>query len=149
MNASSYRLGLMHGALLVGLATVIFVVVASAQVSISVFGASKHSVGGYCEVNPGLGINYQINDDLRFGHGRFKNSKCHYTDITGLSYCPIKLGAFCFGVAFLRLTGYGPSPIYAPLPIGAYTINQHNAIDFFVVTSGELTVAGGAWRYTF
>jgi hypothetical protein len=86
---------------------------------------------------------------VRFGHGRYENSKCSYTNITGLVYCPVHVGAFCFGMAFLRLTGYGPGPIYAPLPIGAYTISEHNAIDFFAMTSGELTVAGAAWRYTF
>ena len=120
-----------------------------AQVSASVFGMSKHSKPGYCEINKGLGLNYQINDDLRFGHGRFQNSKCSYTNITGLVYCPVKVGHFCFGLAFVRLTGYAERAIYAPLPIGAYTINQHNAIDFFAVTNGELSVAGAAWRYTF
>jgi hypothetical protein len=109
----------------------------------------KHSEPGYCEVNPGLGINYQINGDLRIGHGRYQNSKCGYTNITGLVYCPVKVGSFCFGLAFLRLTGYAASAIYAPLPIGAYTIGQHNAIDFFGITTGELTVVGAAWRYSF
>jgi hypothetical protein len=120
-----------------------------AQVSASVFGLSKHSVSGYCEVNPGLGINYQISENVRFGHGRYQNSKCSYTNITGLSYCPVKVGSFCFGMALVRLTGYRPSAIYAPLPIGAYTVDKHNAIDFFAVTSGDLTVAGAAWRYSF
>jgi hypothetical protein len=120
-----------------------------AQVSASVFGLSKHSEPGYCEVNPGLGLNYQISENVRFGHGRYQNSKCSYTNITGLSYCPVKVGGFCFGMALVRLTGYRPSAIYAPLPIGAYTIDKHNAIDFFAVTSGDLTVAGAAWRYSF
>jgi hypothetical protein len=140
---------MMVGALLVGAILAIFVA-AHAQVSVSVFGISKHSEGGYCEVNPGVGINYQINDDLRFGHGR--DSRTASATTRTLPACPIARSSSArsaFGVAFLRLTGYGPTPIYAPLPIGAYTINQHNAIDFFVVTSGELTVAGGAWRYTF
>jgi hypothetical protein len=119
------------------------------QVSVSVFGASKHSEPGYCEVNPGLGLNYQISENVRFGHGRYQNSKCSYTNITGLVYCPVKVGGFCFGMALVRLTGYRPSAIYAPLPIGAYTIDKHNAIDFFAVTSGDLTVAGAAWRYSF
>jgi hypothetical protein len=92
---NGYRLGLLHGALL-------------AQVSVSVFGLSKHSEPGYCEVNPGLGINYQISENVRFGHGRYQNSKCSYTNITGLVYCPVKIGGFCFGMAFVRLTGYGP-----------------------------------------
>jgi hypothetical protein len=45
---------------------------------------------GYCEVNPGLGVNYQLNENVRFGHGRYQNSKCSYTNITGLVYCPVK-----------------------------------------------------------
>jgi hypothetical protein len=121
----------------------------NAQVSVSVFGASKHSEPGYCEFNPGLGINYQLSENVRFGHGRYQNSKCSYTNITGISYCPVKVGSFCFGMAFLRLTHYRPNAIYAPLPIGAYTIDRHNAVDFFAMTSGELTVVGGAWRYAF
>jgi hypothetical protein len=122
---------------------------ASAQVSVSVFGLSKHSEPGYCEVNPGLGVNYQISENVRFGHGRYQNSKCGYTNITGLVYCPVKVGSFCFGLAFLRLTGYAANPIYAPLPIGAYTISEHNAIDFFGLTTGDLTVVGAAWRFSF
>jgi hypothetical protein len=145
---NGYRLGLLHGALLVGLILVVWVA-CHAQVSVSVFGLSKHSEPGYCEVNPGLGLNYQISENVRFGHGRYQNSKCSYTNITGLSYCPVKVGGFCFGMALVRLTGYRPSAIYAPLPIGAYTIDKHNAIDFFAVTSGDLTVAGAAWRYSF
>jgi hypothetical protein len=120
-----------------------------AQVSVSVFGLSKHSEPGYCEVNPGLGVNYQISENVRFGHGRYQNSKCGYTNITGLVYCPVKVGSFCFGLAFLRLTGYAANPIYAPLPIGAYTISEHNAIDFFGLTTGDLTVVGAAWRFSF
>jgi hypothetical protein len=122
---------------------------ASAQVSVSVFGLSKHSEPGYCEVNPGLGVNYQISENVRFGHGRYQNSKCGYTNITGLVYCPVKVGSLCFGLAFLRLTGYAANPIYAPLPIGAYTISEHNAIDFFGLTTGDLTVVGAAWRFSF
>ena len=122
---------------------------ASGQVSLSIYGLSKHSDSPYCETNPGLGINYQITDDLRIGHGRFRNSKCRASNGTGLMYTPIKLGDWRFGVALLRLTGYNERPIFAPLPVGAYDFSRRHAVDFFVAHKDAETVVGAAWRITF
>jgi hypothetical protein len=120
-----------------------------AQVSLSVYGLSKHSDSPYCEANPGLGINYQITEDLRLGHGRFLNSKCKWSNGTGIVYTPLKLGDFRFGVAVLRLTGYKEKAVFAPLPVGSYEINRRHAIDFFFAHKDEESVVGAAWRITF
>lgn len=124
-------------------------IAAFAQLSISVFGASKHSESGYCEINPGLGVNYQITDSLRFGHGRFENSKCKMSNGTGFVYDPLKLGNFRFGVAFLRLTGYHKNAVYVPLPVGSYAFDKDRFVDFFVAHKGDVTVTGAALRFQF
>lgn len=132
-----------------GLILGVCIAAAKAQLSMSVFGLSKHSESGYCEVNPGLGINYQANGDLRLGAGRYRNSKCRWSDVIGASYTPLHMGDFSFGVALLRLTGYRDQAVIAPLPIGAYRIGERSYVDFFVAKNRDLTVTGGAWRYEF
>ncbi len=124
-------------------------VTALAQLSISVFGLSKHSESGYCEVNPGLGVNYQITENMRFGHGRFRNSRCHPSNGTGFVYDPIKIGKFSFGIAALRLTGYRKEAVYVPLPVGSYQLDKKRYVDFFIAHKSDVSVAGAAWRIEF
>jgi hypothetical protein len=151
-----FRAGLIAG-LVLGICAAFFVIVpaigtlakARAQISLTVFGASKHSESGYCEINPGIGVNYQLTPDLRIGHGRFLNSKCRWSNGTGLAYTPLHAGRWRFGFALMRLTGYRETATVAPLPIGAYLIDKRQAIDFFVVHKGEESVAGAAWRFSF
>jgi hypothetical protein len=141
MRSLTFAAGVLLGLLLaIGLSS-------RAQMSVSVFGLSKHSESGYCEVNPGLGVNYQASKDLRFGAGRYLNSKCRWSDVLGVSYTPVHYGNFSFGAALLRLTGYRDQPVIAPLPIGSYHLTEKSYIDFFVVKNRDLMVTGGAWRY--
>lgn len=122
---------------------------AKAQLSLSVFGLSKHSQPGYCEVNPGLGLNYQITNDLRAGVARLRISQCRPSNWIGLFYDPIKWGNFSFGIAFLRVTGYQDEPVYVPLPVGSYRLGDRSVIDFFIAHKDETSVTGAAWRYLF
>jgi hypothetical protein len=145
---NGYRLGLMHGALLVAIVLVVWVV-AHAQVSVSVFGLSKHSESGYCEVNPGLGVNYQLTENFRFGVARLRISPCRPSNWIGFVYDPLKIGNFRFGVAFLRVTSYQPEPVYVPLPVGSYVVSRHHAVDFFAAHKGGTSVTGAAYRYSF
>lgn len=146
---NGYRLGLMHGALMVALVLVVFVAYTHAQVSVSVFGVSKHSQPGYCEVNPGLGINYQIADDFSVSAARFRMSKCRPSNAIGFGYRPLHFGDFSFGFEFMRLTGYRDKPVYVPIPVGSYTISRHHHIDFFAAAKGDTAATGAAWRYVF
>src|SRR4051812_23978747 len=114
--------------------------VACAQLSVSVFGVSKHSEPGYCEVNPGLGVSYQVTESVRLGHARFRNSQCRPSNGTGLVWDPIKLGRFSFGIALLRVTGYHKKADYVPLPVGAYRVERDLFVDFFVASKDETSV---------
>lgn len=146
---NGYRLGLMHGALLVAIVLVGFVAFCQAQVSVSVFGLSKHSQPGYCEVNPGLGVNYQMTENLRFGVARLRISPCRPSNWIGFVYDPWRIGRVRLGVAFLRVTNYHPEPVYVPLPVGSYEISKHHAVDFFAAHKAGTSVTGAAYRYSF
>jgi hypothetical protein len=143
---NGYRLGLLHGALLVGFVLAIFVI-AHAQVSLSVFGLSKHSESGYCEVNPGLGLSYEVVKDLRVGGAKFLNSKCRWSNMAGVFYTPFHWRDLSFGIAPMWLTGYRDKPVFAPLPVGSYRLSRHGNADFFAVKNSDLYVTGAAWRY--
>jgi hypothetical protein len=139
----------MHGALAVAIILALTVAFCHAQVSLSVFGLSKHSQPGYCEVNPGLGINYQITDDFSVSAARFKMSKCRPSNAIGFGYRPFHIGDFSFGFEFMRLTGYKDKPVYVPIPVGSYAIDKRNYIDFFAASKGDTAATGAAWRYVF
>jgi hypothetical protein len=125
----------------------VLVPLASAQTSVTVFGLSKHSESGYCEVNPGLGLNYEASEDLRISAGRYLNSKCRWSNAIGGMYTPLHYGEWSFGVALLRLTGYREKAVFAALPIGAYRLTQSSYVDFFFVKNDDLMVAGAAARF--
>jgi hypothetical protein len=139
--------GLIAGLLLAGL--LLWSAASLAQVSVTVYGLSRHSESGYCEINPGLSINYQVTEDLRIGAGRFLNSKCRWSNGLGPVYTPLRVGSFRFGAGLIRLTGYKESAVWAPLPMGSYAIDRRHAIDFFVAHKGEESVGGAAWRISF
>jgi len=130
-----------------GIAIGVLIGAPRAQLAVSVFGLSKHSESGYCEVNPGLGATYSPYTDLRIGGGRYLNSKCRWTNAFGAFYTPLHVGDFSFGLAVLRLTGYRNTPVIAPLPVGAYRFSEHSYVDFFVVRNADLTVGGMAYRF--
>lgn len=120
-----------------------------AQWSVSVYGLSKHSESGYCEINPGLSINYEIAKDLRVGFGRFLNSQCQWSNGAGPVYTPLHVGPWSLGVAFLRVTGYKDKPVWVPLPAGSYALDKRKSIDFFAAHKGDESVAGAALRFAF
>ena len=91
-----------------------------AQVSISVFGISKHSERGYCEKNPGLAINYHLAPDLRVQAGFYKNSLCERSNAVALPWCFAHFGPFCTGLAPIVVTGYAPRAEFVMLPIASY-----------------------------
>lgn len=130
--------------LALGLAIGIYIGAPRAQLSASVFGLSKHSESGYCEFNPGLGLNYYASDAFHLAAGRYLNSKCRWSNAIGGAYEPLKLVDFRFGTALLRLTGYRDKPVWALLPVGQYTIDKRYYVDFFAVKNRDLTVAGAA-----
>jgi len=79
---------------------------------------------GYCETNPGVGIEHG-NEDLRFVAGTYHNSLCLPSDYIGVSWSFLKLGNVRLGMAGLAITGYqknkrGTEAIYALLPVVAY-----------------------------
>ena len=91
-----------------------------AQVSISVFGISKHSERGYCEKNPGLAINYHLAPDLRVLAGFYKNSLCEHSNVLALPWCPIHVGTLCAGFAPILVTGYSERASFVMLPVASY-----------------------------
>lgn len=136
--------GLIAGLLLACL--VLWSAASFAQVSVSVYGMSRHSESGYCEMNPGLALNYELSDDLRIGAGRFLNSKCRWSNAAGVVYTPIRFGPLRLGLAVARLTGYKDAAVITPLPVGTFIIDRRHAIDFFAAHKGAESVVGAAWR---
>lgn len=120
-----------------------------AQWAVSIYGLSKHSEAGYCEINPGLSASYTFTKDLRLGHGRFLNSQCAWSNATGAIYTPFHVGRWSFGVALLRVTAYKDKPAFVPLPVGSYAFDKRHAVDFFIAHKGDESVAGAAWRINF
>jgi hypothetical protein len=114
---------------------------AFAQVSVSVFGLSKHSKSGFCEVNPGFGVSYGIQEKWRLTAVRYKNSLCVDSTAAGAVYTPWIYGRFSFGTALLRVTGYQDKAIYAPIPVVTYNGNGY-AIDAIVVMKNSEGVIG-------
>ena len=144
--SSDFRQGMLVGTILTALAVITFVVIASAQVSLSVFGASKHTEKGFCEFNPGLGIGYQIAPNWRLAAVRYKNSLCVESTAFGAIYQPIRIGSVAVGVALLRVTGYQDAPIYAPIPLISVEMKGY-AIDAIVAAKDREGVIGLGLRF--
>ena len=119
---------------------------AYAQVSVSVFGLSKHSKSGFCETNPGLGLSYQLSEAWRLTAVRYKNSLCVDSTAVGAVYMPLTYGRFSFGTALLRVTGYQDQAIYAPIPVITYNGNGY-AIDAIAVLNNSEGVIGLGLRF--
>ena len=143
--SSDFRQGMIVGALLVGIVLAVFVA-AHAQLSLSVFGASKHSKSGYCEVNPGLALNYDLGRDTRLITGFYRNSLCRETKLAGVVWCGLRLGQMCFGMGLVGLTGYLKQTIFIPLPTASYE-GKGYAIDFVGGTDGKQSVIGMGLRF--
>jgi len=119
-----------------------------AQLSLSVFGASKHSESGYCEVNPGLALNYSLTPNTRLMAGFYKNSLCRETKVAGVVWCGLRLGPMCFGTGLVGLTGYSKRTIFLPLPTASYEQKDY-AIDLVGGTDGKRSVIGFGLRFPF
>lgn len=117
-----------------------------AQYSLSVFGLSKHSQSGYCEVNPGLALNYNITRDTRLLVGAYRNSLCHESKAAGVVWCGVRYGNACAGVGFACLTGYSTKPVCVPLPTASYERPKY-AVDLVGGTDGKLWVMGVGLRF--
>ena len=140
MRSSLFLAGLLCGFLLaIGLTS-------KAQLSLSIFGLSKHSTPNtFCEYNPGWGLSYGLNEDWRLTAVKYKNSLCRESDAYGAVYTPFKLGRFELGTAILRITGYSDSAMYVPIPVISYRGNGY-AIDAIVVAKPTGGVIGVGLR---
>ena len=74
--------------------------------------------------NPGMGLEYSLNDDLRLTAGRFLNSDSAYLNYVGAYYQPWRQGSLKLGVAaglfdgYPRALGGGGVPALLPVWIG-------------------------------
>jgi hypothetical protein len=60
----------------------------------------------YCEVNPGLGMETDISERVRFHAGGYQNSNCRPSTYVCGSYTPWHLGNWKSGSALCGFTGY-------------------------------------------
>lgn len=82
---------------------------------------------GYCEINPGIGLEHEISRTARFLAGSYQNSFCRSSAYVGASYMPISFSGLRAGVALTGVTGYETDKnakrdrmIWAALPAIAY-----------------------------
>ena len=129
-----------------GLILGVSIVAAKAQLSLSVFGASKHSESGYCEVNPGLALNYSLSSDTRLMAGFYRNSLCRQTKVAGVVWCGLRMGPMCLGMGLVGLTGYSTKTLLIPLPTASYEQKGY-AIDVVGGSDGRNSVIGFGLRF--
>ena len=81
---------------------------------------------GYCEFNPGIGIEHQVPGNTRIVFGQYSNSFCRTSAYIGLHYTALTYGNWKFGGALIAVTGYEKKPktdkneqeiLIAPLPV--------------------------------
>lgn len=98
----SYRLGLLHGALLVGLLLAIFVV-SHADDWLVVSGVAKHLDGqAHCNSTTS-GLAWEHNDYIA---GFYRNSNCRYSAYAAKSWLPLQYSHWRFGTVGGLATGY-------------------------------------------
>jgi hypothetical protein len=61
---------------------------------------------GYCEVNPGVGMEHSIGLDVRLIAGSYQNSYCRPSSYLGASWMPVRFLGVRFGAAVAGVTGY-------------------------------------------
>jgi hypothetical protein len=76
---------------------------------------------GYCEFNPGIGLEYDFTKDFRFHAGTYEGSKCLPVSYIGASWCLLELKwgiKACGGIA--GFMGYNTKDrsevLWAPIP---------------------------------
>lgn len=76
---------------------------------------SHHAVRGYCEFNPGLGIEHGTST-LRAVGGFYRNSFCEWSGYAGASWLPIG-EKVKFGITAAAFSGYRSEFMFAALPV--------------------------------
>lgn len=84
---------------------------ASGDYSLVVHGASYHTVKrqsgpAWNQVNPGMGLRYELDDTLSVQVGAYKNSYYRKSIYAGLDWTPIKMGRVELGGFIGGATGY-------------------------------------------
>ena len=86
--------------------------------------------------NPGIGLEYSLNDDLRLTAGRFLNSDSAYSNYVGAYYQPWRQGSLKLGVAAGLFDGYprafGGGGFPALLPVATWEGESFGANVSFV-----------------
>jgi len=77
-----------------------------AQTTIQLHGVSWHKTGTFNERNYGIGIRNQINQDLAFQVGYYKNSVNKDTFYSVINYTPLTVGPVAVGVFGGLASGY-------------------------------------------
>jgi hypothetical protein len=95
----------------------------SAQTTVQLHGLSWHKTGTFNERNYGIGIRNQINRDLAFQVGYYKNSVNKDTFYSVINYTPLTVGPVAVGVFGGFASGY-KSPLVggAMVNIGYVTV---------------------------
>jgi hypothetical protein len=110
VNQSSYRLGLMHGALLVALVLAIFVI-AHAETWAVMSGIAVHLDGrSHCNWRTdGLGVEYSNDGADRTQLGFYRNSNCKWSAYAARAWLPLKFLDLRGGAIVGAVTGYSAS----------------------------------------
>jgi hypothetical protein len=78
------------------------------NVWVNIGGISHHfdRSKNFNENNFGIGIEYELNEDVAFAVGRYKNSIRNTSHYAAIAYTPLHLGNFSLGVAAGTVDGY-------------------------------------------
>lgn len=75
---------------------------------------------GYCEVNPGLGLEHEFKKNVQFHVGQYEGSKCRPISYIGASWCPVELYGVRGCLGLIGLIGYNAKDrselMFAPVP---------------------------------
>lgn len=105
---NGYRLGLMHGALLVAIVLVGFVAFCQAQTWIVGSGAALHLNGDpHCNsFTAGIGFERHVSRDWRAAFGVYDNSNCRTSAYGSAVWTPLHAGRWHLGAIGGFVTGY-------------------------------------------
>ena len=104
----SVSMGVLVAKIAASLLLLLAVTMARADTWLSIGGGSVHACHscGYNNVNPGLGLQHDINKDLRVLGGVYYNSYSRVTVYAGAGYQPWQYGIMRFGVMGGLVTNY-------------------------------------------
>lgn len=130
-------LGVLEIVALVGLASCAVRAMAQETMVVATAGSYHTERSGYCEFNPGLGVERSVGKVGSIVAGQYKNSLCRPSWYAGFSHKWFTSGPWSAGVTYIVITGYGETPLPGLLPTISYERGGWGA-NLIMATKGDL-----------